>query len=105
MNNFTERVINFAIQASKQIKTDTHLSSGTVSVSYAAIEIIKEKIADLSEKKILLIGTGKFGNHIAKNLRNYLSGSSLSFCNRTDDKALMLAQAHEADFISYNNLS
>jgi len=105
MNSFTERVINFAIQASKQIKTDTHLSSGTVSVSYAAIEIIKEKIPDLSNKKVLLVGTGKFGNHIAKNLRNYLPGCSLSFCNRTDDKALMLAQAYEADFIPYDNLS
>jgi glutamyl-tRNA reductase len=104
LNNFSERVINFAIQASKQIKTKTHLSSGTVSVSYAAIEIIKEKISDLSDKKILLVGTGKFGNHIAKNLANYLPGSSLSFCNRTDDKAISLAQAHGADFISYNNL-
>lgn len=104
MNSFTERVINFAIQASKQIKTETHLSSGTVSVSYAAIEIIKEKVADLSDKKILLIGTGKFGNHVAKNLKNYLPGCSLSFCNRTDDRAFSLAGACEADFIAYNNL-
>ena len=39
-----ERVINYALQSSKEIKTNTKLSSGTVSVSYAAIEIIKERI-------------------------------------------------------------
>jgi glutamyl-tRNA reductase len=104
MNGFTERVINFAIQASKQIKTDTHLSSGTVSVSYAAIEIIKEKILDIGGKKILLIGTGKFGNHIAKNLKSYLQDCSLSFSNRTDEKAFALAQTYEADFVLYNKL-
>jgi glutamyl-tRNA reductase len=104
LNSFTERVINFAIRSSKQIKTDTQLSSGTVSVSYAAIEIIKEKIPDLSDKKILLIGTGKLGNHIAKNLKSYLGDCSLSFCNRTDDKAILLAQTYETDFVPYNDL-
>ena len=68
-----ERVVNFALQSSKEIKTTTNLSSGTVSVSFAAIEIIKERVADISTKKILLVGTGKFGNHIGKNLKNYLS--------------------------------
>ncbi len=47
LNSFMERVVNYALQASKEIKTTTRLSSGTVSVSYAAIEIIKEKISDL----------------------------------------------------------
>ena len=56
INSFMERVINYALQASKEIKTTTKLSSGTVSVSYAAIEIIKERITELNNKKILLVG-------------------------------------------------
>ena len=39
-----ERAINYSLQVSKEIKTKTKLSSGTVSVSYAAIEIIKERL-------------------------------------------------------------
>lgn len=104
INNFMERVVNFAITSSKRIKTETLLSSGTVSVSYSAIEIIKEKIADLSNKKILLFGTGKFGNNVAANLSTYLANSSLSFCNRTDEKAILLAEKCNAKFISYSNL-
>ncbi len=104
MNSFMERVINYALQASKEIKTTTRLSSGTVSVSYAAIEIIKEKTVHTANKKILLIGTGKFGQHIGKNLRNYLPDSFLFFTNRTDKKALNLAQQCNAEFIPYDNL-
>ena len=103
-NSFMERAINYALQVSKEIKTKTKLSSGTVSVSYAAIEIIREKIKDLTSKKILLVGTGKFGNHIAQNLEDYLPGAIISFANRTDEKAVELAERYGAEFISYKNL-
>lgn len=104
INNFMERAINYALQVSKEIKTKTQLSSGTVSVSYAAIEIIKEKINNLPDKKILLVGTGKFGNHIAKNLKDYLPGCDISFTNRTEEKANELASIYDAEFIPYKNL-
>lgn len=105
LNSVMERVINYALQTSKDIKTKTKLSSGTVSVSYAAIEIIKEKIKDTNGKKILLSGIGKFGNHIAKNLKEYLGNATLSFTNRTDKKAFDLALKYEANFVPYKNLS
>ena len=105
LSSFMERAINFALQASKEIKTKTKLSSGTVSVSYAAIQIIKEKIKNLKNKKVLLVGTGKFGNQIAKNLKDYLPGASISFCNRTDEKAYLLAEKYDAGFVAYKNLA
>lgn len=105
IDSFMERAINYSLQVSKEIKTKTNLSSGIVSVSYAAIEIIKEKIKDLSDKKILLAGTGKFGNQVAKNLRDYLPVSDISFTNRTDEKASELAKIFKAKFIPYKNLA
>ncbi len=105
INSFLERLINFAIVASKRIKTETKLSSGTVSVSYAAIEIIKQRIPDLANKKILLFGTGKFGNNIAGNLKTYLPGCRLMFANRTNEKANELAEKCDAGFIPYEDLA
>lgn len=105
INTLMERVINFALQASKEIKTKIKLSSGIVSVSFAAIEIIKEKIKDLSDKKFLLVGVGKFGKNVAKNIKSYLPESGICFSNRTDEKARALADIYEADFIPYENLS
>lgn len=104
INNLMERIINYSFQASKEIKTKTKLSSGILSVSYAAIEIIKQKITNISDKKFLLVGTGKFGKNVAKNLKSYLPGSMISFANRTDEKASELANQYEAGYIPYKNL-
>ena len=105
INYFMDRVISYALQASKDIKTNTKLSSGTLSVSYAAIKIIKEKIADLNNKKILLLGAGKFGHSIGKNLKDYLPDSSLFFSNRTDSKALELAKECGGQFVPYDSVA
>jgi glutamyl-tRNA reductase len=105
INYFMDRVISFAFQASKEIKSTTQLSSGTLSVSYAAIKIIKEKIEDLQNKKILLIGAGKFGHNIGKNLKAYLPGSTLFFSNRTDRKALDLAEECGGQFVPYDSIA
>ena len=43
---FLERLVNSALQASKSIKTNTQLSDGTVSVSFAAIQYIIDNIAN-----------------------------------------------------------
>jgi len=103
LNSFLERVVNYALQSSKEIKTHTSLSSGTVSVSYAAIEIVRERFKDIRDKNILLVGAGKFGNHLGSNLSSYFPTASLSFCNRTDKKALDLAAACRGTFVSYEN--
>lgn len=105
INYFMDRVISFAFQASKEIKSTTQLSSGTLSVSYAAIKIVKEKLKDLNNKKILLIGAGKFGHNIGKNLKDYLPGTTLFFSNRTDRKALDLAEECGGQFVPYDSIA
>jgi glutamyl-tRNA reductase len=81
-----DRTINYAFQASKAIKTHTSLSKGTVSVSYAAVEWL-QCLSNISRYRILLIGTGKFGTNIAKNLKHYFSDSDIVLMNRTDEKS------------------
>lgn len=88
---YMERLINGVLQTSKQIRTNTELSGGTVSVSFAAIQYIKETIADISSKKILLIGTGKIGRNTCKNLVDYLDTKNITLVNRTQSKAAELA--------------
>ncbi len=97
------RTLSYAFQASKKIKTDTALSSGTVSVSYAAIELLKE-IPGIAEKKILVIGAGKFGGNVCKNLREYLPQTAVSLMNRTDETAKAMAGKTGAAFIPYEKM-
>ncbi|HET9277878.1 MAG TPA: glutamyl-tRNA reductase [Flavitalea sp.] len=88
---FTERLVNAVLQSSKVIKNQTSLSGGTVSVSFAAVQCIKEKVKKVSGKKILLLGTGKIGRNTCKNLVDYLQAKHITLINRTEDKAFQLA--------------
>jgi glutamyl-tRNA reductase len=88
---FMERLINSAIQSSKAIKNSTDLSGGTVSVSFAAVQYIRENVADYKHKKILLLGTGKIGRNTSKNLVDYLHNKNITLINRSIEKARVLA--------------
>lgn len=88
---FTERLINSMLQCSKAIKNQTELSGGTVSVSFAAVQYIREKVADAASKKILLLGVGKIGRNTCKNLVDYLQTTNITLINRTEEKAAGLA--------------
>jgi glutamyl-tRNA reductase len=91
INSFMERLVNSVLQASKSVKSDTALSGGTVSASYAAVQYIKENLASAADKKFLLIGTGKIGRNTCKNLVDYLRATNITLINRTDDRAIELA--------------
>ncbi len=104
LGSLADRLINFALQASKKIKSETKLSTGTVSVAYAAIEVLKEKICDIREKNILLVGAGKFGCNVAKNICEYFPGARVRITNRTPQKAEDFASTHGLESIPYEQL-
>src|SRR6266498_4424213 len=54
IGSIMERLLNTALQSSKAIKNQTELSGGTVSVSFAAIQYIREHVQNIADKKILL---------------------------------------------------
>ena len=91
INSFTDRLFNSVLRSSKFIKNDTVLSSGIVSVSFAAVQYIKENTAFTTDKKILLLGTGKIGRNTCKNLADYLGTNNITLINRTEAKAAELA--------------
>lgn len=91
IGGYMERLTNAVLQASKEIKTTTALSGGTVSVSFAAVQYIRENIANVSDNKIALIGVGKIGTNTCKNLVDYLNTKNIVLVNRTEEKAAELA--------------
>ena len=92
VNSFLERLVNSVIQASKKIKTDTDISSGATSVSFASVQYIIKNVADISNKNILLFGTGKIGRNTCENLVKHTKHDHITLINRTKDKAEKLAQ-------------
>ena len=90
-NSFLERLVNAVIQASKKIKTDTQISSGATSVSFASVQYIFKNVEDISNKNILLFGTGKIGRNTCENLVKHSKHEHITLINRTKDKAEKIA--------------
>ena len=90
-HGFMERLVNAVIQASKRIKTETKISSGATSVAFASVQYIINTIEDISEKNILLFGTGKIGRNTCENLIKHTENDHIILINRTHEKAKHIA--------------
>ena len=106
INAQLERLLNLVLQASKKVKNLTQLSSGTTSVSYAAVQYIIHNVPNYDQKNILVFGLGKMGKHTCKNLAQYTKNKSVCLINRTEEKAISFVKEHSMiRNSSINNLS
>ena len=97
IGNFTERLMNCVIQASKRIKTETKISSGATSMAYAAVQFITNEVDNVSNKNVLLIGTGKIGRNTCENLVKHTENKKITVINRSKEKAETLG--HKFDVL------
>lgn len=98
-----DRISNFAFRASKKIKTQTNLSNGKYSVSYAAVEWLRHKRSEQPINSVLVVGTGDFGGSAARNLRKHFPDCSITLTNRTADKANALAKELFGRVLPFDN--
>lgn len=105
VDTFLDRHISIALQCSKKVKTETRISSGTTSVAFAAIQFLKGHFSSLHHKKIVLVGTGKIGGHTCKNLLDYTDAASITLINRTEAKAVIMANELDVATLPFEQLS
>ena len=91
LDSLFERLFNSVIQASKRIKNETHISSGTTSVSYASVRYILDHIDNPDQKNILLFGMGKIGRNTCENLVKHTQNDHIVLINRTRKRAEKMA--------------
>ncbi len=92
-----------AFFTAKRVRNETRISENPVSVSYAAVGLIKKVFDDLSKKTILLVGAGEMAELALKHLMG--SGiKSVFIANRTFDRALELAKEFNGQAVPFENL-
>lgn len=94
------RIFDAAIRTGKRAISETSISEGAVTVSYAAVQLTEKIFSNLSKKSALVIGTGETGEIAAKHLSEKGIGS-LAVTNRTQEKAERLAQKLNAKVIPF----
>ena len=104
-NAYLERAINSAIQISKKIKNETGISNGAASVSYAAVHYILKNQKQVSDKNILLLGTGEIGQNTVENLVKHIYRPNVKVMNRTSEKAVKISEKYHVPHIAFEDLN
>ena len=102
-NPYLERAINSAIQISKRIKNETGISNGATSVSYAAVHYILKTQNHISDKNILLLGTGEIGQNTIENLVKHVYQPKVKIANRSFEKAEKIAEKYKIPQIAFDD--
>ncbi|KAJ7968352.1 Glutamyl-tRNA reductase family protein [Quillaja saponaria] len=95
-----------AISVGKRVRTETSISSGSVSVSSASVELALTKLPEssYSDARVLVIGAGKMGKLVIKHL--VAKGcKKLVIVNRTEDRVTAISQELKDVEIVYKPVS
>ncbi|KAF7843060.1 glutamyl-tRNA reductase 2, chloroplastic-like [Senna tora] len=95
-----------AISVGKRVRTETNISSGSVSVSSAAVELALMKLSESSyaNARVLVIGAGKMGKLVIKHL--VAKGCKrIVIVNRNEEKVKAISQELTDVDIVYRPLS
>jgi len=99
---FVNRLFQLAFHVGKRSRSESLISEGAISVSYAAVELAQRIFDDLSRKNALIIGAGETAQLTAKHLRGRGIGS-LFITNRTAERAENLAKMVEGAAIPFDS--
>lgn len=102
-SGYLEKMVNAALQASRAVKSRTKLSDGTTSVSYAAIQLLREVAIGGKNMNVSLMGMGKIGTVTLKNLKHYLSDMKITVVNRNNLKAEQAAQDFGVNYAPFHS--
>lgn len=96
-------LMNRALFTAKRVRNETRIGENPVSVSYAAVGLIKRVFDELSKKSILLVGAGE----MAELAMRHLIGSGIKnvyVANRTYQRAEELAREFNGTAVPFENL-
>ena len=83
---FMNKLFQSAFHVGKRARSETQISEGAISVSYAAVELAERIFDDLHRKKALVIGAGETAQLTAKHLAGKNIGT-LYITNRTAERS------------------
>lgn len=97
------RFLHKAFSVAKRVRTETRIASSAVSVAFAAVELAKKVLGDLSDKTVMLIGAGEMCELAAKHFLN--SGArGVMVTNRTFERAERLAEEFGGEAVLFEEL-
>ena len=97
------RLLSKSFSVAKRIRTETSIGSSAVSISYAAVQLARKILGDLTGKTVLLAGAGEMAELAAEHLLAHGIGKVV-VANRTLERAVTLAQRFKGEAASLGEL-
>ena len=96
------RLFTKAFSVGKRIRSETTITTGAVSISYAAVELAKKIFNTLEGKTVAIIGAGEMSELTAKHL--VANGvSNVLVANRTYERAVKVAEKFNGTPLAYDS--
>ena len=101
VGTYLHRLFQRAFRVAKQIRTQTDINRGAVSVGSVAVDLAQRIFGRLSDCKVLLLGAGEMSERTARALMSRGVGD-LRISNRSGERADQLVQAVGGRSISFD---
>ena len=98
------RLFHCAFATSKEIYTNTLISSGRVSVAGVAVELAMQLFADISSAKVVVIGAGEMGELLLQHLL-HVGCRNVKIVNRSYEHGLELANRYHVAVKKWESLA
>ena len=96
------RLFTKAFSVGKRIRSETTITTGAVSISYAAVELAKKIFNTLEGKTVAIIGAGEMSELTAKHL--VANGvANVLVANRTYERAVKIAEKFNGTPLAYDS--
>lgn len=94
------RLFQKAFQTAKQIRTETQIGIGSVSVGSVATDLAEKIFGSLAHKTVMVLGSGEMGEAVANSLKNR-GATHIIVVGRNPERAQQLADKLGARAASY----
>ncbi|MGL5702589.1 MAG: glutamyl-tRNA reductase [Cetobacterium sp.] len=95
-------IFNKAIELGKKFRNKSKICHNALSLEAISLKFIKNKVVNLKDKKILILGVGDLARDIME-LITKEEYESLTITNRSYHKAVEVSNVYNADVISFEN--
>lgn len=94
------RLFQKSFEAGKRARTETGIKLGNLSVSSTAVETVNKELGNLSDKSLLVVGTGDTGSLTLQNMVKKGIGKT-AVINRTKKSAQAVAEKYNSEVYSF----
>jgi len=93
------RLMEKALKVGKEVRTQTKINEGAVSISSVAVELAQKIFGRLAGEKVMVLGTGEMSALTLKHLKN-AGAEALYVVSRSEERGTKLAGEFEAQWVA-----